>query len=163
MTRDWYRIPIAVNGRYEPWRYCEPQAALSRARSLPTACADGLRWWKQPKPMALITRSYGSSNTAALGRNTWLTRRIRGSETISTPSVSYCNTNRKPWQAPMWRRGTTSSEKEETRVKKHGRGGSMAYPVLFPRDLILLKSSGRVWKAHLSNVASYISNAWHHC
>ena len=33
-------------------------------------------------------------------------------------------------------------------MTKHERGGSMACPVLFRRDLILLKSLGRVWEAH---------------
>ena len=41
------------------------------------------------------------------------------------------------------------ANKEGTGIKKHGRGGSMACPVLFRRYLILLKSPGRVWEAHL--------------
>lgn len=41
------------------------------------------------------------------------------------------------------------ANKEGTGIKKHGRGGSMARPVLFRRYLILLKSPGRVWEAHI--------------
>ena len=40
------------------------------------------------------------------------------------------------------------ANKEGIGIKKHGRGGSMACPVLFRRYLILLKSPGRVWEAH---------------
>lgn len=38
------------------------------------------------------------------------------------------------------------ANKQGTGISKHKRGGSMACPVLFHRDLILLKSLGRVWK-----------------
>ena len=43
------------------------------------------------------------------------------------------------------------ANKEGTGIKKHGRGGSMACPVLFRRYLNLLKSPGRVWEAHNDN------------
>ena len=41
------------------------------------------------------------------------------------------------------------ANKEGIGIKKHGRGGLMACPVLFRRYLILLKSPGRVWEAHV--------------
>ncbi len=41
------------------------------------------------------------------------------------------------------------ANKEGTGIKKHGRGGSMACPILFRRYLILLKSPVRVWEAHV--------------
>ena len=44
------------------------------------------------------------------------------------------------------------ANKEGTGITKHKRGGSMACPVLFHRDLILLKSLGRVWEAHILGV-----------
>lgn len=43
------------------------------------------------------------------------------------------------------------ANKEGIGIKKHGRGGSMACPVLFRRYLILLKFPGRVWEAHNDN------------
>lgn len=43
------------------------------------------------------------------------------------------------------------AKKEGTEIKKHGRGGSMACPILFRRYLILLKSLGRIWEAHPAN------------
>ena len=47
------------------------------------------------------------------------------------------------------------ANKEGTGIKKHGRGGSMACPVLFRRYLILLKSPGRVWEAHILGVQMF--------